>query len=49
MAEDLGEKNDLAARHPERVRSMLALRERLIAEGRSTPGPRQPNDVPVKR
>jgi arylsulfatase A-like enzyme len=49
LAEDLGEKNDLAARHPERVRSMLALRERLIAEGRSTPGPRQPNDVPVKR
>ncbi len=49
LADDLGEKNNLAARHPERVQTMLALRERLIEEGRSTPGPRQPNDVPVKR
>jgi arylsulfatase A-like enzyme len=49
LAEDLAERENLAARHPERVRAMLAVRERLIAEGRSTPGPPQANDVPVKR
>jgi arylsulfatase A-like enzyme len=49
LAVDLAEENDLAAKHPERVQAMLALRNRLIDEGRSTPGPRQPNDVPVKR
>lgn len=49
LAEDIAEKNDLAARYPERVRAMLATRERLISEGRSTPGPRQANDVPVRR
>lgn len=49
LGDDLAEKNDLAAQQPERVKAMLALRERLIEEGRSTSGPRQPNDVPVKR
>ncbi|MDO8542188.1 MAG: arylsulfatase [Opitutaceae bacterium] len=49
LAKDIGEKNDLASRHPERVAAMLALRERLITEGRSTPGPRRKNDVPVRR
>lgn len=49
LTDDLAEKTDLAAQHPDRVKSMLALRERLIEEGRSTPGHRQPNDVPVKR
>lgn len=49
LADDLAEKTDLAARHPERVQTMLAVRNRLIDEGRSTPGPRQRNDVPVKR
>ena len=49
LAEDLGEKNNLAAQHPERVKAMLAVRDRLIDDGRSTPGPKQANDVPVKR
>ncbi|MGQ9504627.1 MAG: sulfatase family protein [Thermogutta sp.] len=49
LAEDLGETTNLAGRHPERVEAMKALLEHLIEEGRSTPGPRQRNDVPVKR
>ena len=49
LAEDLGEQHDLASSQPERVQAMLAVRERLIADGRSTPGIPQTNDVPVKR
>jgi hypothetical protein len=49
LADDLGEQHDLAASEPERVQAMLAVRERLIADGRSTPGIPQKNDVPVKR
>jgi len=49
LADDLAEKNNLAGQQPERVQAMLALRERFIEEGRTTPGPRRPNDVPVKR
>jgi arylsulfatase A-like enzyme len=49
LALDLAEREDLSARHPDRVQAMLAARERLIVDGRSTPGPAQTNDVPVKR
>ncbi|MFM1748813.1 MAG: hypothetical protein RLZZ188_2479, partial [Verrucomicrobiota bacterium] len=49
LARDLGETNDLSAQEPERVRQMTALYEKLIVDGRSTPGPRQPNDVRVVR
>lgn len=49
LAEDPGETTNLAERHPDRVEAMKALLEHLIQEGRSTPGPRQENDVPVKR
>lgn len=49
LGNDIGETTDLASRHPERVQAMLAKREDLIEQGRSTPGPRQRNDVPVKR
>jgi hypothetical protein len=34
---------------PEKVAAMQALLEKLITEGRSTPGARQQNDVEVKR
>ena len=44
-----GEKVDLAAKYPDRVRDMLALRELFITEGRTTNGPAQRNDVPVRR
>jgi arylsulfatase A-like enzyme len=49
LDQDLGEKNDVAAAQPERVAGMLALREKLITEGRSTPGRPLQNDVEVKR
>jgi hypothetical protein len=49
LAADLGEKQNLAAREPGRVAEMKALLEKIIRDGRSTPGPRQRNDVPVRR
>ncbi len=47
MDADPGETNNLHAAEPGRVRDMLALLKRLVAEGRSTPGRRQQNDVAV--
>lgn len=49
LASDLGEATDLAAAHPEIVTGLLALRESLIENGRSTPGALQKNDVAVRR
>ncbi len=49
LSNDLGETKNLAAAQPEKLAGMQALLERLIEEGRSTPGARQKNDVPVKR
>jgi len=46
---DLGETNNLAMEQPERVKAMTALMEKIIADGRSTPGPVQKNDVVVER
>ncbi|MEZ6114592.1 MAG: hypothetical protein R3C99_26805 [Pirellulaceae bacterium] len=42
LAEDLGETKNLAAEQPERVAEMQALLERLIRQGRSTPGKTNP-------
>lgn len=47
MAEDPGETNNLQAERPDRVRELVGLLERLVADGRSTPGPRLSNDAPV--
>lgn len=47
LADDLGEQHNLQDREPERVRELKALLERLVADGRSTPGKRQPNNGPV--
>ena len=44
---DLGEQNNLYAQQPERVAAMMSLLEKLVADGRSTPGTPQANDVPV--
>ncbi len=44
-AED--ERKNLQAEHPEIVAQLTALLERYVAEGRSTPGAPQTNDVPV--
>jgi len=49
LAEDLGETKNLAAMRPEKVAEMKVLLEKLITDGRSTPGALQKNDVEVKR
>jgi arylsulfatase A len=49
LADDLGETKNLAAAMPEKVAEMKALLEKLITDGRSTPGTHQKNDVQVKR
>ena len=48
LDDDIGETRNLYAEHPEIVQEMTALLARLITSGRSTPGPAQTNDVPVK-
>jgi arylsulfatase A-like enzyme len=48
LAADIGETKNLYAQHPEIVREMTALLEEFVTGGRSTPGPAQTNDVPVK-
>lgn len=47
MQDDPGETVNLCDRHGDKVRDMLAELERLVAAGRSTPGPRQRNDIEV--
>ena len=49
LADDLGETKNLAAAMPEKVAEMKALLEKLITDGRSTPGAVQKNDVEVVR
>jgi arylsulfatase A len=45
LAADLGETKNVAVDHPEEVTRLTKLMERLIADGRSTPGAKQSNDV----
>jgi arylsulfatase A len=47
MSADPAEVVNLQKQHPEVVKRLTALMTRYIAEGRSTPGPRQENDVTV--
>lgn len=47
LQEDLGETRNLYAANPNLVGEMTTLLEDLIARGRSTPGERSANDVPV--
>lgn len=49
LDKDIGETTNLAAAEPERVARMQALLEKLITEGRSTPGAPSKNDVKVIR
>ena len=49
LAEDIGETKNLAAAMPDKVAGMKALLEKLITDGRSTPGALQKNDVEVVR
>ena len=48
LSADLGEQHNLAAEHPEIVERLTKILERYIAEGRSTPGPKQANDAPIE-
>ena len=47
MQTDPGEKENVQAAHRDKVKEMVALLRQLVADGRSTPGSRQENDVPV--
>lgn len=49
LGTDLGETKNLFTEQPERVEKMRALLEKIITDGRSTPGPRQKNDQKVRR
>ena len=49
LAQDLGEVRNLALERPAQVKKLADRLERLIVNGRSTPGPRQANDVDVVR
>jgi len=44
---DRAEATNLEAENPGVVERLTRLLQRLVAEGRSTPGPRQANDVPI--
>ncbi|HZZ27100.1 MAG TPA: arylsulfatase [Pirellulales bacterium] len=48
MESDEGEKRNVATEHPEVVKELTALLTKYIADGRSTPGVAQKNDVPIK-
>lgn len=47
MQADPGEKQNLHAEHPNKVKELLALLKHIVADGRSTLGEPQQNDVPV--
>jgi arylsulfatase A-like enzyme len=47
LADDLAEKRNRYADHPEVVRELTALLTKIIDDGRSTPGTKQANDVAV--
>lgn len=49
LAEDVGERKNLANAEPRRVAEMSAMLEELISAGRSRPGPPVKNDVEVVR
>ncbi len=49
LFDDIGETKNLAATMPQKVEEMQKLLEKLITDGRSTPGLSQPNDVDVVR
>jgi arylsulfatase A-like enzyme len=48
LSQDIGERNNLQDKYPERVAAMKAELDKIIAHGRSTPGDDLKNDVPVQ-
>ena len=47
LGDDLAEQNNLQHREPDQVKQLTELLEKLVAEGRSTLGPRQANHGPI--
>jgi arylsulfatase A-like enzyme len=47
LADDLGQTKNLSKQKPKQVETMLANMEQWVTDGRSTPGVKQKNDVPV--
>jgi arylsulfatase A-like enzyme len=47
MELDVGEQHNVQAENPEVVKNLTTILERYVAQGRSTPGTPQKNDVPV--
>jgi arylsulfatase A-like enzyme len=47
MSKDIGERTNEYASHPEIVDHLTKLLEKYVADGRTTPGPVQHNDVPI--
>lgn len=47
LSSDIGETNNMATDHPSVVRSLSALLESIVENGRSTPGAKQRNDARV--
>ena len=47
MTADIGERKNLQAEHPDIVARLTKKLEKIVADGRSTPGPNQQNDVVV--
>ena len=47
LANDIGERTNVAAEHPEIVERLTKLLEKYVADGRSTPGTKQANAVSV--
>lgn len=47
LAKDPTQKNNRYEHEPEKVKELSALMERYVLEGRSTPGPKQKNDVKI--
>ena len=47
LTSDIGETKNLQSAHPEIVAKLTSLLESQVANGRSTPGAKQPNDVKV--
>ena len=47
LSDDIGEKRNVQADHPEIVERLTKLLEKYVADGRSTPGAPQQNTTPV--
>ncbi|MHB8521217.1 MAG: hypothetical protein ACYDH9_10715 [Limisphaerales bacterium] len=47
LSAEVGEKKNLEAEHPEIVARLTALLQKFVADGRSTPGAKQSNDVKI--